>query len=69
MCHCETCIERKNEIYPVEEKEAGHQNENTPCSSDFWRGVVCKPGAVKVEDTHTCGAYTAAEQWTHFSSQ
>ena len=51
MCYCETCIERENEIYPIEEKEAGHKNENTPCSSDFWRGVVCKPGAVKVEDT------------------
>ena len=50
MCHCETLVKGDNEIYPVEEKKTGHKNENTPCSSDFWRGVVCKPGAVKVED-------------------
>ena len=50
MCHCETNVEGENEIYPVEEKEAGHQNENASGSSDFWRGIVCTPGAVKVED-------------------
>ena len=51
MCHRETCVEGDNKIYPIEEKEAGHKNENTPCSSDFRRGVICRPGAVKVEDT------------------
>jgi hypothetical protein len=51
MGPCEICVEEENESHPIEEKESGHKNENTPCSSDFWRGFVCNPGAVKVEDT------------------
>ena len=50
MCHCGTYVEGENKICPIKEKETGHESENPLGSSDFWPGIVCSPGAVKIED-------------------
>ena len=43
--------EGENEVCPIKEKEAGHEEEGTPRGSRLWAGISLESGAPQVEHT------------------